>query len=261
VADQSKGVYFISDAHLGSGPDWPRRRDTLVELISSLAPRASHLYVLGDLFDFWFEYRHAVPKGHFQVLRALADLVASGVPIDYFGGNHDFWCGSYLEQEVGLIVHQQPAVVTHQGRRLFLAHGDGIASGDRAYKLLKAVLRHPWAIALYRMVHPDLGIPLAYRVSKTSRVHSLPIEVLLDRYGRHLVAPRFAAGDDAVVIGHVHSPIHLRDPQGRDFLILGDWLENFTYIRLEQGVFYLERFVPGGACERIEPAPWSPPDR
>jgi UDP-2,3-diacylglucosamine hydrolase len=258
VADQPKDVFFISDAHLGSGPNLDMRRDSLVELIASLGARASHLYLLGDLFDFWFEYRHAVPKGHFQILRALAALVASGVRIDYFGGNHDFWCGSYLEQEVGLVVHQQPAVVSHQGRRIFLAHGDGIASGDRGYKFLKALLRHPWAVALYRTVHPDLGIPIAYRVSKLSRTHSLPFEVLLARYAHHLVGPRFAAGDDAVVIGHVHTPIHLRDPQGRDFLILGDWLENFTYIRLAQGVFHLERKAPGEIPERIEPAPWPP---
>ena len=259
VADSSKAVFFISDAHLGSGPDLEQRRNSLVARLADLRQRAEHVYVLGDLFDFWFEYRHAVPKGHFQVLRALAELVEAGVPVEFFGGNHDFWCGSYLQQEVGLVVHQKPTVVSHQGRRIFLAHGDGIASGDWGYRMLKALLRHPWAIALYRTVHPDVGIPLAYRVSAISRPHCLPFDVLLDRYRRNLVEPRFALGDDAVVIGHVHSPTHLRDPRGRDFVILGDWIEHYTSIRLEQGVFHLECHPPGRKPGRIEPAPWPPP--
>ena len=256
VADPSKAVFFISDAHLGSGPDLEQRRSTLVARLADFRPRADHVYILGDLFDFWFEYRHAIPKGHFQVLHALAGLVDAGVPVDFFGGNHDFWCGSYLRQEVGLTVHQEPAVVTHQGRRIFLAHGDGIAGGDHGYRMLKALLRNPWAIALYRGLHPDIGIPLAYRTSGISRAHSLPFNVLLDRYARNLVAPRFARGDDAVVIGHIHSPIHLRDTRGRDFLILGDWIDHYTCIRLEQGIFHLERHAPGQEPARLDPVAW-----
>ncbi len=258
MIDEDKPVYFISDAHLGSGPNLDLRRRTLVDLLSGLKGRASHLYILGDLFDFWFEYRHAIPKGHFQVLAAIADLVVSGMPVAYFGGNHDFWCGSFLREEIGLDVHQQPAVVRHQGRRIFLAHGDGIASGDLGYRLLKGLLRHRLAIALYRMVHPDLGIPFAYLVSKTSRPHALPFDRILRRYLRNVARPRFAEGNDAVVIGHIHTPTHLRDARGNDFLIIGDWLDHFTFVRLEKGSFHLERYDADHGPHTIEPSPWPP---
>jgi UDP-2,3-diacylglucosamine hydrolase len=259
VTEQAKAVFFVSDAHLGSGPNHDLRVRTLVAFLHGLSDRASHLYVLGDLFDFWFEYRHAIPKGHFRVLRALADLVDAGVQVAYLGGNHDFWCGSHLSSEVGLEVHQKPFQTRHQGRRIFLAHGDGIGPGDTGYRLLKAVLRSRLSVFLYRTLHPDFGIPFAYRVSRISRNHTAGREVLLARMSRHLVAPRYAAGDDAVLIGHIHDPIHLQDARERDFLILGDWLENFTYVRLQGGTFSLERYLPDATCESIPARSWPEP--
>ena len=254
--DQQKAVYFISDAHLGSGSDLDLRRETLIEFLASIKQRASHLYILGDLFDFWFEYRHAIPKGHFRVLRALSDLIDNGTATFYFGGNHDFWCGSYLRQEVGVKVHQQPQIVEHQGRRIYLAHGDGIGPGDTGYRLMKALLRHPLAIKLYRAIHPDLGIPLAYFISRKSRNHTRPHHQILQHMARYLVEPRYDAGDNAVVIGHIHDPTHLTDSRQRDFLIIGDWLKNFSYVRLEQGVFTLERYHQNGGPELVPPLPW-----
>jgi UDP-2,3-diacylglucosamine hydrolase len=256
MAEQPKAVYFLSDAHLGGGPEEDNRRRILLQFLSGLHGSADHLYILGDLFDFWFEYRHAVPKGHFRVLRALADLVEDGTPVTYLGGNHDFWCGSYLSREVGLVVHQRPLSITRQGRRIFLAHGDGLGPGDHGYRLLKAILRSPLAIALYRTIHPDLGIPLAYRVSKASRQHTKALRVILRDLSRHVAGPRFAKGYDAVVTGHIHDPQHLRGPGERDFLIIGDWLVNFTYVRLEGGQFVLERFREAAAPEPIEASPW-----
>ncbi|MBD3237523.1 MAG: UDP-2,3-diacylglucosamine diphosphatase [Candidatus Eisenbacteria bacterium] len=238
---QSPAVYFLSDAHLGSGRTAEARGASLVARLRELRGHATHLYLLGDLFDFWFEYHHAIPKGHFRILRALAELVDAGVPVDYFGGNHDFWCGSYLQREVGLRVHHSPQRVTHQGRSIFLAHGDGLGPGDRGYRILKAILRHPLAIGLYRLLHPDWGIPFAYRVSHISRQHTAGRETILRRLAAYVAAPRYAAGDDAVVIGHVHDPQHLRDGRGRDFLIVGDWLEHFSWVRLADGAFTLER--------------------
>jgi UDP-2,3-diacylglucosamine hydrolase len=256
VDEARKTVCFISDAHLDSGPDSQERGRLLARLLTDRRDELSHLYVLGDLFDFWFEYRHAIPKGGFAVLRALADLSAAGVRVSYLGGNHDFWCGSFLEREIGATVHPGPIRVEHQGRRIYLAHGDGIVPGDTGYRILKAVLRHPLAIALYRLVHPDLGIPLAHRVSAWSRRHTRERAFYVARYSRHVAGPRFAAGDDAVVVGHVHDPMHFRDDAGRDFLIVGDWLELFTCVTLREGRFRLERHAPGRAPEAIAPLPW-----
>jgi UDP-2,3-diacylglucosamine hydrolase len=235
---------FLSDAHLGAGD---RREDRarqarLLSFLEGRATRAGQLFILGDLFDFWFEYRHVVPRRHLQVLLRLRALAESGVRITYFGGNHDFWVGSFLADEVGAIVHQDPARLEVQGRRLFLMHGDGMARGDRGYKLLKGMLRNPVAIAAYRWLHPDVGIPLAYTVSRLSRASRDESKVDREWLYRQLALPRFAEGADAVVTGHYHHPTHFRR-DGRDFLILGDWVTNFTFASLIQGRFQLERWT------------------
>lgn len=234
---------FISDCHLGAGSE-SEDRDRERRLLSFLeheAAASSALFILGDLFDFWFEYRHAVPRHHFRTLTALRRLVEHGVSVTFVGGNHDFWAGSFLEREVGCRVHHEPVETEVLGRRLFLAHGDGLASGDRGYKALRALLRQPWAIAGYRWLHPDLGIPLARAVSRLSRRHRDETRFdptpLVERVAR----PRYARGVDGVVMGHYHHPTHLRF-DGADFVILGDWIENDTFAALEDGSFHLRRW-------------------
>ncbi len=256
VQGECKAVSFIADAHLGSGEDCLHRQQMLVELLASLRPQISHLYILGDLFDFWFEYRHAIPKGFLGVLRSLADLVDAGIRVVYLGGNHDFWCSTHLRNEVGVEIHSRPISVVHQGRRIFLAHGDGIGPGDVGYRMLKGLLRNPVAITLYRLIHPDVGIPLAHRISAASRRHTRERIFYLRRFSQHVVRPQFDAGHDAVIVGHVHDPIHLVDCHGRDFLIVGDWLDHFTHVRLQGGRFCLQRFRPGAPAEVIPPQAW-----
>ena len=245
-------VLFFSDCHLGAGSeaeDRPRE-DKVVAFLEAEGPRADAVYMLGDLFDFWFEYKHAVPRRHFRVLNALARLVHAGIPVTFFGGNHDFWVESFLEEEIGCRVTYGPLEVVEQGRRIFLAHGDGLAKGDRGYLFLRAVLRNRWAIAGYRLLHPDVGIPLARWSSKLSRhtrdESAFDVEWLRDQ----VAVPRFAAGADAVLVGHFHHARHLRD-SGRDFLVLGDWIRNDTYAVLEGGAFTLLRWVDGRG-ERLE---------
>ena len=234
-------VVFLSDAHLGAPTGPAERAAWLVQFLEGLPRRIGGLLIVGDLFDFWFEYRHAIPKAHFQVCRVLAEITRSGVPVLYFGGNHDFWAGSYLRDEIGLQVTDGPATLEIQGRRIFVAHGDGLGSGDIGYRMLKAILRNKVCIALYRWIHPDIGVPLAYRISTVSRRHTLPREILLAKLLREIARPRLKEEHDAVVIGHVHDPVHLRSPSG-EFLILGDWIDNFTYAVLEDGRFSLRRF-------------------
>jgi len=256
VESTRRSVLLLSDAHLGSGADTDLRSRLLIELLEGFRSSAREIFLLGDLFDFWFEYRHAIPKGHFRILRTLADFVDAGVPVHYIGGNHDFWCGSHLSREIGAQVHTKPVALRRQDRHLFLAHGDALGPGDHGYRLLKAVLRHPLAIGLYRMVHPDLGIPLAHRLSTTSRRHTRDRAAYLRDMSRHVAQPRFAEGHDAIVVGHVHDPLHLRDRRDRDFLVVGDWLDHFTYARLEDGKLSLERFRPGKPPEIVPSQPW-----
>jgi UDP-2,3-diacylglucosamine hydrolase len=238
----SPSVYFLADAHLGADPEPVEapRRERLHRFLAGLAGRASALYVVGDLFDFWFEYAHAIPRRHFDTLRVLAELRSAGVEIHYLNGNHDFWLGPFLSREMGIVTHDGAVTVEAQGRRVWLHHGDGLVGGDHGYRALKAVIRHPVSIGLYRTIHPDIGLPLAHAVSRWSRHSREDRPPDAERLWREIAAPRFAEGFDAVMVGHFHQAVDRRE-DGRAFFVLGDWIDHFTYVRLEGGEFKLER--------------------
>ncbi len=231
---------FVSDAHLGAGKRAgdDARAERLLGFLARRAPAARRLFVLGDLFDFWFEYRHAVPKAHLRVLAALARLHERGTAVTFFGGNHDYWAGAYLAREFGFELLDGPARVTVGGRDLALMHGDGLARGDAGYKMLKGLLRSPLAIAAYRALHPDLGIPFALWVSRVSRGSRDESRVDREWLYRQLALPRFAEGADGVLTGHYHHPTHF-SRAGKDFLVLGDWVVHSTFARLAGGRFSL----------------------
>lgn len=236
-------VFFVSDAHLGadSSESEASRRERFHEFLRSLPGRASALYIIGDLFDFWFEYGQAIPRRPFATLAALDQLRRAGVEIHYMNGNHDFWLGPFLSRELGLVTHDQAVTLATQGRRLWLHHGDGLVGGDLGYRMLKAVTRHPVSIALYRLIHPDLGIPLARWVSHGSRRSRPTRRFDSDRLWREVAQPRFAEGYDAVLIGHFHQVLERREGT-HELLVLGDWIEHFTYAKLEDGKLTLERW-------------------
>lgn len=231
-----QSVYFIADAHLGTDPrEQEAARETRLHgFLTSLIGRASALYIVGDLFDFWFEYRSAIPRRHFGTLAVLQRLRDAGVTVTYMNGNHDFWLGPFLREELGLETHDGPLPLELQGHRIWLHHGDGLGSGDQGYKMLKRVLRHPLSIALYRLIHPDLGIPFAHLVSRWSRRSRGDRPLDGDRLWTRIAEPRFAEGFDTVMVGHFHHAWERRDG-ARSFFMLGDWIESFTYVVLEDG--------------------------
>lgn len=239
-------VYFIGDAHIGTaGAEVEADKESrLLRLLDEVDERAAALVLMGDLFDFWFEYRHAIPSRGFAVLARLHRLAQSGLPIDFLGGNHDWWAGSFLESQIGVHPHSEPIDVECQGRRLFLAHGDGLAPGDNGYRVLRRVFRNPLAIAAYRWLHPDFGIPLATHSSHTSRRHTEAQPIVGARLWQTIAQPRFDRGRDAVLIGHFHLPIHLQ-ATGRDFIINGDWMGHWSYSVLEEGQFTLRTWPEG----------------
>ncbi len=237
-------AYFLADAHLGQGSDESNRareRDLLAFFDKVGAERAA-LFVNGDLFDFWFEYGHAIPKRFVRVLMAMGELRRAGIPVTYIGGNHDFWIGNFLSRELDVAFTDEPLPLSLQGRKIFLAHGDGLGPGDLGYKLLKRVLRNSVAKALFRWVHPDIGIPIAGATSHTSRRHGLRRSWSDEDLERTLGLPWFRAGHDAVVLAHYHRAVHRRSAE-RDFVILGDWIERRTVARLEEGHFSLFEFA------------------
>jgi UDP-2,3-diacylglucosamine hydrolase len=242
-------AYFLADAHLGQGTresNRSRERDLLAFFDRVGAERAA-LYVMGDLFDFWFEYRHAIPKRFVRVLLALGELRRAGIPVTYIGGNHDFWIGEYLAREMEVAFTDHPLPLKTQGRTIFLAHGDGLGPGDHGYKLLKHLLRNPAAQLLFRLIPPDVGIPVASAISHASRRHAPRPNRSDEELWRALGEPWFRQGYDAVVLAHFHRVVHRRTAGG-DFLILGDWIDRRTVARLESGQFALFEFGSDGGA-------------
>jgi UDP-2,3-diacylglucosamine hydrolase len=234
-------VFFISDAHLGAAPPELEadRVARLHDFLNSLPGRAEALYIVGDLFDFWFEYRTAIPRHYFDTLSMLKRLRAAGLEITYLNGNHDFWLGPFLRETIGLRTHHEDLTIERQGRRIWLHHGDGLAGGDLGYRVLRRVIRNPASIALYRWLHPDLGIPFAHWISHFSRDARDARGFDGERLWREIAEPRFAMGFDTVMIGHFHNTYERRQ-DGREFFVLGDWIKLFSYAVLEHGRLRLE---------------------
>jgi len=235
-------VYFFSDAHLGAAApqEEKTKQEALLAFLDQVKQEANYLYILGDLFEFWFEYRNVMPREHFDVLIKLKELVQHEVKITYIAGNHDFWLGDFLPEQIGIKVKKEPISVEHHGKRILVVHGDGLCSKDRGYRILKRIFRNKTNIWLYRQLPPDLGIPLAKKIAGLSRSHTSKKECQLDDY-ISFAKDKIDQGYHAVVMGHTHYPL-MRNLGRGIFLNVGDWVENFTYGKLKESRFYLEKF-------------------
>ncbi len=228
-------IYLSGDVHLGAVA--PERAASFLCWLEHAGAEAGHVILNGDLFDFWFEYASVIPRGHTRVLGALATLVDAGVPVTLMGGNHDWWGGSYLEEEIGVTFLRDPVVLDLAGRRTFLAHGDGLGRGDFGYRVLKRVLRGRATRWAFRWLHPDLGAGLARRVSKTEHRGLNEDE---KRRARALEAWGVAKLEadpslDLVVLGHTHIPVLNQVSAGRWYVNAGDWVAHSTYLVLAEG--------------------------
>jgi UDP-2,3-diacylglucosamine hydrolase len=240
LKDSSSVIYFVSDIHLGGSSESEEvtKRERLLSLCDRTEREGGSLYVLGDLFDFWFEYRTVVPRTGFRILARLDTLARSGVPVRYLGGNHDFWMTGFLGRETAIEILPDGTSIEAQGRTARLFHGDGLGPGDTGYKTLKRILRSRVAIRLFRWLHPDLGIPLGLRSSGISRHHTADRSIDVESLFKNVALPEFANGAEAVLMGHHHVPVHLKRDQG-ELLILGDWFRHYTCVRLRDGRFEL----------------------
>jgi UDP-2,3-diacylglucosamine hydrolase len=222
-------VFFFSDAHLGAlrGADSQRQTDQLQQLFERVQAGARTLVIVGDLFDFWFEWKHVIPKHQFTWLARLRQLVENGVEIHYLAGNHDFRLHGFLEQTVGMRVHRDAVCFAIEQQKLFVYHGDGILKRDSGYRLLKRLLRHSLAQKIFAWIHPDIGMALARRTSLTSR-HVIKERPTDDPEYLAFAQTKLAAGFDAVILGHTHRPVEFRDG-AKTYINLGDWIKHFTY--------------------------------
>jgi len=228
----------FSDVHLDASEAGRPRQAEFVAFLRGLAHDGPwRLIILGDLFDFWFEYRHAVFAGYFHVLRALADLHERGIELHLVCGNHDFWAGPFLEENLGFVIHREPTTMDFDGRSVLLVHGDGLNPRDWGYRLYKRFARARPVIRLFRLLHPDRAMGLARLVSRTSRRMTLADD---PRMGAEAAALRVFARDalgqgqaDVVLCGHAHAPAYeqMPTPSGAGLYInTGDWMLHRTYI-------------------------------
>ena len=233
-------IYFLSDAHLGSGSIEKEKlkEEKLLSFFEEIKKDALALYILGDLFEFWFEYENTIPGEHFSILMKLTELSNQGIPITYLVGNHDFWLGDFLTKYVGIKISVNPLSAEHQGKKIYLLHGDGLAKNDTGYRMLRKILRSKVNIWLYRLIPPDIGIPLAKKVASFSRSKTKVRDKEFLKDYSEFARNKIIEGYDAVVIGHTHQPCYTEFDKGV-YINLGDWFEHFTYGKLTQGRFSL----------------------
>lgn len=238
--------YFISDVHLGFGRDRESdkaRERRLLTLLNRIQREATEegtvgtVFIVGDLFDSWFEWGSVVPRRHVRTLAALAHL-AEATSVEYLMGNHDFGHRDFFATELGIPVHREDVVRVLEGKRFYIAHGDGKAANDKGYLILRSILRNKLSLKLYGWIHPDLGIPFAERVSSGSRAYTDGRERLQQQDGMSVFAEQMLSTKeyDYVIMGHRHKPEITRFTHGQ-YVNLGDWLHHFTY-----GVFNGEEF-------------------
>ncbi len=240
-----KKILFICDAHLGSGTNEEQKKLILLSFLRSLSPQTvSTLYVLGDLFDFWFEYESVMLSRNFHVLSALNDVAERGIDIHLVVGNHDFWAGDFMEKTIGVKVHHDPIEMNLDGRRVYICHGDGLNPYDHGYLFLKAVIRNKVVIWLTRLIHPDLLMKVARWSSKLSRQSTSVAGKLREDEGiQDFALKKFADGFDIVIAGHSHMPhdeSHSVDGKPKRYFNVGDMQERFSYLEYSGGKFQLK---------------------
>lgn len=233
---QGKKIYFASDFHLGI-PDYAtslEREKRICRWLDEIKEDAERIFLVGDIFDVWFEYKNVVPKGFVRLLGKLAELTDAGIPIEAFTGNHDLWMRGYFEQEIGVPVHHEPIRREYNGKKFLIGHGDGLGPGDHGYKLLKKVLRSPISQWLYRRIHPDSGVGMAGYFSRLGPKHTGdeketfqgPDKEWLVQYCLEVLQKEHF---DYFIFGHRHLALEYPLPHNSLYVNLGDWIYYNSY--------------------------------
>ena len=251
---KGKNVYILSDAHLGSwaiehGRTQERR---LVRFLDQIKDKASAIYLLGDMFDFWYEWKYAVPKGYTRFLGKLSELTDAGVEVHYFTGNHDIWMYGYLEEECGVILHKQPLTTEIWGKVFFMAHGDGLGDPDKKFKVLKRIFHNRTCQRLFSTLHPRWSMWFGLQWAKMSRMKRVdgkePPYMGEDKEHLVLFTKEYLKTHpniDYFIYGHRHIELDLTMPNKSRMLIIGDWIWQFTYVVYDGEHLFLEEYEEG----------------
>lgn len=243
-----KKIYFASDFHLGA-PTYEKSRDReklVCAWLDSIKEDCQVLYLVGDIFDFWFEYKFAIPKGFVRLQGKIAEFTDAGIEVHFFTGNHDMWAFEYLPKELGITIHYEPIITEFNEKKFYIGHGDGLGPGDYAYKKLKKIFKNRFIQALFGFIHPNIGIGLADFLSKRSRAKSGHLdEIFLGEEKEWLICYckdiLQSETIDYFIFGHRHLPI-LHQIQDAKYVNLGDWIYYFTYAEFDGQKISLLKF-------------------
>ena len=246
---EGKKVYFSSDNHLGA-PSMEKsfpREQKFVAWLDTVKKDAAAIFLLGDLFDFWFEYKTVVPKGFTRTLGKLAEITDAGIPVYYFVGNHDLWMNGYFEEELNIPVFHKPQQFTFNNTSFFIGHGDGLGPGDKGYKRMKKVFTNPVAKWFYKWLHPDLGVKLAQYLSVKNKLISGDEDIKflgeekewLVQYCQRKLEQQH---HDYFVFGHRHLPLEIDLNNKSKYVNLGDWVSHYTYCEYDGEKLSLKSF-------------------
>jgi len=231
-----KKVYFASDNHLGAPTieaSLPREKK-FVAWLDDIKQDAAAIFLIGDLFDFWFEYDTVVPKGFTRTLGKLAEISDSGIPIHYFVGNHDLWMDGYFEEELGIPVYYKPQEFMFNDTAFFIGHGDGLGPDDKGYKRMKKVFTNPFFRWLFKWLHPDIGVRIAQYLSVKNKLISGDDDATFlgeDKEWLVIYCKRKLEEKhrDFFVFGHRHLPLEIQLNENSKYINLGDWIQYYTY--------------------------------
>lgn len=236
MVDEKKKIYFVSDQHFGAptAQQSKIREQKFVEWLDVIKQDASEVFLLGDLFDFWFEYKYAVPKGFIRVLGKLAELSDSGIKIHFFVGNHDLWMNDYFKIELNIPTYYKPTEFVFNDKTFLIGHGDGLGPGDKGYKRMKKVFTNPFSKWLFRWLHPDIGIKLAQYLSVKNKLISGDEDIKflgeenewLVQYCKLKLSQKHY---DYFLFGHRHLPMEINISPNSKYINTGDWITHFTY--------------------------------
>ena len=246
----NKKIYFLSDFHLGA-PDAAsslQREKQVVRFLDEIKNDAAEIFLVGDMFDFWYEYRKVVPKGFTRLLGKLAELSDAGIPMHFFVGNHDMWMKDYFLKELNIPVYFEPKEFERNGKKFLIGHGDGLGPGDKGYKFLKKIFRNPFCKWLFGILPPYLGMGLANYFSRRSRAQTgASEEVFLGEdkewliiYCKEILKEKKF---DFFVFGHRHLAIDYRLNDSSRYINLGDWIHYYTYAVFDGNNFQLRSFL------------------
>ncbi|MDO7137257.1 UDP-2,3-diacylglucosamine diphosphatase [Algibacter lectus] len=233
---KGKKIYFASDNHLGAPTkeaSYPREK-RFVAWLDEIKHDAAVIFLMGDLFDFWFEYKTVVPKGFTRTLGKLAEISDSGIPIHYFVGNHDLWMDGYFQEELNIPVYHKPKEFVFNNKTFFIGHGDGLGPYDKGYKRMKKVFTNPVFKWLFRWLHPDIGVGIAQYLSVKNKLISGDDDATflgeenewLVQYAKRKLEDKHR---DYFIFGHRHLPMNIDLGNNSNYLNIGDWIQYFTY--------------------------------